>query len=58
MKDVAALALVVLPVGMTIIEILAAGDSSVPVRQNADGATYPNPGREATAAPAPGETRT
>jgi hypothetical protein len=58
MKDVAILALVVLPFGMTIIEILAAGESSAPGMQATDGETRVNSDREATAAPALDESRT
>jgi len=58
MKDVAALALVVLPLGMTIIEILAAGESSAPGMQDTDGEAHLNSDREATAAPALDGTRT
>ena len=59
MKDLAALALVVLPLGMTIVEILAAGDTS-PVREQRDTEIGVQAGsaRKATAAPAAEESRT
>jgi hypothetical protein len=58
MKDLAALALLVLPLGMTIIEILAAGESQAPGMQATDEEAHLNSGREAAAAPALDGTRT
>jgi hypothetical protein len=58
MKELAILALVALPLGMTIIEILAAGESSAPGSQDTDDEAHPNSDGNATAAPALDETRT
>ena len=58
MKDLAALALVILPLGMTIVEILAAGDAP-PAREPHDRDTGDRIHwlREAPAAPAAEESR-
>jgi hypothetical protein len=59
MKDLAALALVVLPLGMTIVEILAAGDaSSAPEQRDTDMGVQPASNRQATATPTEREART
>jgi hypothetical protein len=52
MKELAALALVVLPLGMTIVEILAAGNtSSAPQQRGTNIAFHANPAHAATATP-------
>ena len=59
MKELATLALVVLPLGMTIVEILAGGDTSaVPEQRDPNIGVHAVPGRGATQAPAVQESRT
>lgn len=59
MKELATLALVILPLGMTIIEILSAdGMSAGSEQHDANGEYYPGSGREAHVARAEGASRT
>ncbi len=59
MKELATLTLVILPLGMTIFEVLSAdGTSAAPEQNDANGEYYPGAGREASVARAAGVSRT
>ncbi len=51
MKELAALALVILPLGMTMVELLAASDAPAPEKRDQGGDVHSSAGGEATEAP-------